>query len=72
MNESTTTKTLPAGLPASIALVDDTKRNKKKQTTNVRNLLMYKKSLAEYLDETVSKGFGLSITSFADKPSLYF
>ncbi|KAH8090791.1 hypothetical protein HD553DRAFT_303381 [Filobasidium floriforme] len=45
------TKAAPAGLPASLAMIDDTKKNKKKQTTNVRNLLMYKKSLAEYLDE---------------------
>jgi hypothetical protein len=55
LHETKPTKAAPAGVPASVPLLDDTKKNKKKQTTNVRNLLMYKKSLAEYLDEIVSK-----------------
>jgi hypothetical protein len=53
-SSSTTKSKQTAGIPAALALLDEGRKGKKKQTANVRNLLMYKKTLAEYLDELVS------------------
>ena len=43
--------------------MDEGRKGKKKQTANVRNLLMYKKTLAEYLDELVSLALRATIDS---------
>ena len=51
------------GIPAALALMDEGRKGKKKQTANVRNLLMYKKTLAEYLDELASFALRATIDS---------